>query len=59
MIDTIPHGQHLTVTFKPTEPGEYPVFFIAQTRFADESARDERERRLRTSCMELGSIIVR
>ena len=58
-IDTIAHGQHLTVTFQPTEPGEYPVFFIAQIRFSEESARDEHDRRLRRSCQELGSIIVR
>ncbi len=49
----------MTVTFQPAEPGEYPVFFIAQIRFSEESARDEHDRRLRRSCQELGSIIVR
>jgi hypothetical protein len=57
VIDAIAHGQRLTVTFKPTEPGTYPVFFIAQIRFSDDSARDEHDRRLRRSCQELGSIL--
>ena len=30
VLDAVPDGQRLTITFQATEPGKYPVFFIAQ-----------------------------
>ncbi len=59
VIDAIARGQRLSVTFQPTEPGTYPMYFMAQIRFSEDSVRNEDDRRLRRSCQELGSIVVR
>jgi hypothetical protein len=40
VTDAIARGQRLTVTFQTTEPGTYPVFFIARVRFSENQLRD-------------------
>ena len=30
VVDVVPNGQQLTVTFQPTAPGTYPVFFVSR-----------------------------
>jgi hypothetical protein len=58
VIDAVAHGQRLDVTFQPTEPGTYPIYFLAQVRLSEDSVSNEHDRRPRRSCQELGCIIV-
>lgn len=30
VVDVVPNGQRLTITFQPTAPGSYPVFFVSR-----------------------------
>lgn len=64
VIDIVPNGQKLTVTFQPTAPGSYPVFFVSRYITADDCAgpAPSAGRPIETagrSMMQLGEIVVK
>jgi hypothetical protein len=54
IVDVIPNGQRLAVTFRPTEPGTYPVFLMSEL-----TADDDDPPRVSHGVGELGQIVVR